>query len=123
MRDNPETFWAWLAGFVDGDGCIGIYRQESKGVVYQAARLVIAQKDRAVLDHIVAAVGAGSVSKRGTTACSKATFGGTVMFHATFGSRATREVCAKLLPYLVTDKKAKAQMVLDQPGLWKKSES
>lgn len=41
---------AYVAGFVDGDGCVTISRTSSGGRYYYAPRLIIAGTDRLVLD-------------------------------------------------------------------------
>lgn len=102
MNEQPETFWAWLAGFIDGDGSFGVYANGPN--VYP--KLTIAQKDRAVLDYIVESVGLGSVAMRGHGSTGK------VMHALTYGSRASMEVAKRVLPYLIV-KKADAAAMLD----------
>lgn len=107
MKEQPETFWAYLAGFVDGDGCIGLY--ENGGGTrrkYTYGKVVVMQKDPAILHWIVDQVGEGSVCKRGKSGFSSD------MHYISWGSRASREICEKLLPYLVI-KKDKAMKVLE----------
>jgi hypothetical protein len=47
-----ETDWAYAAGFVDGEGCIAIIRQNvpSRGRSYYTVHVVVANRDKAVLD-------------------------------------------------------------------------
>jgi len=96
MDDLPEVFLAWLAGFIDGDGGIGIY--ENGG--YLSPRLYITQKDRAVLDYIQDQLKIGSIHKHTDDT-----------HQLVFGSKATRQICEKILPYLWI-KKEKAKEVL-----------
>jgi hypothetical protein len=60
-----EAQWAWLAGFIDGEGCLGIYREKDprKGATYSAPRasLQIVNTHYGVIEHIRDFVGAGSV--------------------------------------------------------------
>jgi len=44
----------WLAGFFDGEGCIGLQRQ---GIYGYYARLQLVQKDREILENIQAVFG------------------------------------------------------------------
>lgn len=102
MKKNKDTFWAWLAGFIDGDGSIGCYYQSGRSV----PRVTIAQKERDVLDYIVECVGTGSVGKRGHTST------GNVMHALVFGSKKSRELCEEIYPYLWI-KKVKAKAVIN----------
>lgn len=94
FNELPDVFWAWLAGFVDGDGCIGLY-----GKPHKRPLVTVVQKERYILDVIVAKLGVGSVCvKNGKQ------HGGP--YHGiTWGSAASRTLCARLLPYLVTPMK------------------
>ncbi len=89
---QPDTYWAWLAGFVDGDGSIGTYVNNG----YPTIRLSIAQKDRLVLEEIRQDLGVGSIS-------------GTLLV---LGPAATREVLRRMMPYLRV-KRFRAQEALD----------
>lgn len=102
MGNLPSTFWAWLAGFVDGDGCIGVYRMMG----YLNVRLTIAQKDPTMLYEIRDALGTGSVARRGKTKTKG------VMHALVFGSAASREVIRQMLPYL-RGKKEDAKAALE----------
>lgn len=34
MDNQQERLWSWLGGFIDGEGCFGIYRKNEKSGVY-----------------------------------------------------------------------------------------
>lgn len=51
---------AWLAGFVDGEGCVTARLQKGK---YLHVSVQIVQKDKAVLDHIAGMLGYGTISR------------------------------------------------------------
>jgi len=108
MKDLPETFWAWLAGFIDGDGCLNIY-QDKQG--YYLCKLCIHQKDRLILDYIIDKLGVGSISSHPSGFDKNS-----LMHQLTFGSRVSREITRSCLPYLILKKK-KAHKLL---GLKKK---
>ena len=110
MTGVAEWFWAWLAGFIDGDGCLGIYRQEGS----PAPRLAFTQKDRKILDHITDILETGSVTERSERCRQATTFGGAKAHQLAFGSGATREICKHVLPFLYT-KKVRARAILDLP--------
>ena len=89
MRD---TDWAYLAGIVDGEGCI-TYRRNGKGRYY--TRVTISQKRTQLLDWIVERFGG---------AYSKTTW--------TCGSRHSEWILTEILPYLVV-KKDQAEVALE----------
>lgn len=105
----PDTFFAWLAGFIDGDGCIGVYlntkHDGEKSWTYEYPRLTIAQKNPEVLFYIQDELRVGGVSRRGKTS-TKA-----VMHNLVFGPGSTRLLLNFLVPYL-WEKKSKALEVL-----------
>ncbi len=110
LPDLPETFWAWLAGYVEADGNIGIYNVHDRrtGYTYPTPRITIAQKDPEALQVIKACLGTGSLGRRGHT------YTGSIMYALVFGSGASRLLCSKMLPYLVAaEKRARCQRVLD----------
>lgn len=99
INELPDTFWAWLAGFLDGDGCIGLYGNGQRRLYPLVS---ISQKLRPVLDYIVKSLGVGSVSQREKRAT------GQVYYGITFGSAAAREICLRTLPFLVVPEKISA---------------
>ena len=95
MQKQPETFWAWLAGFIDGDGTVGCY--STKGSAQPLPSIRIAQKDPAVLAWIVDKLGTGSVQRLQGGYCDT--------HQLAFGSKASRQVAAKIASYLQVAKK------------------
>lgn len=47
--DLPEIYWAYLAGFVDGEGCISVYGWKNKKQKSYRPKLRIAQTDQVVM--------------------------------------------------------------------------
>jgi hypothetical protein len=73
---EPEpTDWAYAAGFVDGEGCIAIVRSMSTrtGRYQYGVQIVVANRDRAVLDWMLSVWGgwvvAVSARPEGTRQC------------------------------------------------------
>ena len=51
IKTLPDTECAWLAGFFDGEGSVGLYRKFKEGVFYAVStRIAVAQTDRTCLD-------------------------------------------------------------------------
>jgi hypothetical protein len=51
IKTLPDTECAWLAGFFDGEGSIGLYRKFKEGKFYAVStRITVAQTDRTCLD-------------------------------------------------------------------------
>jgi hypothetical protein len=52
VPEIKDTDWAYAAGFVDGEGCIAIVRQyvPSRGRHYYSVHVVVANRDKAVLE-------------------------------------------------------------------------
>jgi len=65
VSGTNESFWAWLAGFVDGEGYFILRkiknRQHYKTGFAWAPRLIIANNDRHTLEVILEKVGRGSL--------------------------------------------------------------
>lgn len=89
IKRQPEEFWAWLAGFMDGDGSIGLYSTPKKP--HPSPLLQFTQKGRVVLDMIVEKVGTGSVTSMNREKD---------YWSLRFGSAASRKICARMLPYI-----------------------
>jgi hypothetical protein len=52
---------AWLAGYIDGDGCICLTYGGKKGSRYRTARIVIDSCDPELLDHVAEITGMGNL--------------------------------------------------------------
>jgi len=92
-HDLPETFWAWLAGFIDGDGSIGFAQSPNGG--QPRCDVQIGQKGREILDSIVRDLGVGSVIFNRQLPDSDS-----IYYCLRLGSKAGRLVCERILPYL-----------------------
>lgn len=112
---QPETFWSYLAGLIDGDGCIEAHtrlNKTGKGVD-RRVRICVAMTDLDVVEDIHIRVGLGSVypdrsSKHKT------------MWRWSVGSREDVEaVLMEILPYLRPRKKAQAIYTLHQIQHWR----
>lgn len=112
-REMTEIEKAWLAGFIDGEGSIGIYRKKSKhgrGGHDFGVRLLVVNTNQAAMDYVKALTGCGCswISKKGY----KANWKPCHRWQA-FGENA-RDLVRQLLPYLRI-KRAIAELVLTMP--------
>jgi hypothetical protein len=59
MPEPSDTDWAYAAGFVDGEGCIAIVRSfvEARSRFYYSVHLVVANRERSVLEWMQASWG------------------------------------------------------------------
>jgi len=100
MNELTETEWAYLAGFIDGDGCITINVGGTKGSVTPSHRLLllITQANKEYLEKWCARVGLGRVYAihsgespiQGTKQC----------YNWQMSGRQAEAVLRKVLPYL-----------------------
>lgn len=99
VDDLPETFWAYLAGIIDGEGTISVY---SIG-----AQLTIANTHLPLLVTIQEKLGCGSIQTLGMR-------GGRTSQAYKWGCYATglRRILPKILPYLII-KKPHAELMLE----------
>lgn len=102
MLDIPqdksrEMFWPYLAGLVDAEGTIGIYKAQAgkKKQLYDTPKLQIPQKDRALLEGLIADLGFGNISRRGKN------LAGNQMWYLSLGSKQVRAVVGEIRPYLM----------------------
>lgn len=102
---NKRLFWPYLAGLVDSDGCIGIYKSKTAGKTYLRPLLNITQANKEFLEGLKMEIGFGSVVLRGKGKTGKQ------VYNLTFGSKATKELCKFLCLYLHVQK-ANAERVL-----------
>lgn len=63
MDNQQERLWAWLGGFVDGEGCFGIYRKRTAGKMFHYPILDIVNTNPADIDRAVEII-------RSVTGCS-----------------------------------------------------
>jgi len=90
-----ELFCAWVAGFVDGEGCLTITRSRNKvGTWTFTPVVVIANTVRAPLDEIHRRAGVGSVNTRPRPAPFK------TQYQYTVGSQNAQRFIRAIRPYL-----------------------
>lgn len=61
MNELKETDKAYLAGFVDGEGCITINGHRTREFYTYSLRVIITQADRAMLERLRKRTGIGSI--------------------------------------------------------------
>lgn len=90
VQDN--NFWAWLAGFIDGEGYFGLFKHKHphprKGYMWTIV-LDIVSKDRWILEFIAEKTGMGMIQKSGSC------------FSLKLYSNMLRAILPKLVTYLV----------------------
>lgn len=117
-RIDP-LFIAWLAGFIDGEGCFHIARmtahRKTDGQAYfnYSPMLVISNTDRQPLDEIVATLALGRVQAQRTNG-QHVKWKGSFQLHAR-GPQA-QAIALLTLPYLRI-KRPQAQALIDFPVL------
>lgn len=68
MNSLSETDRAYIAGFIDGEGCITILKnKKGKYSSYYALTLTIAQADKLALEDLSAIIGGGKIYKSKST--------------------------------------------------------
>ena len=96
-----DTDWAWLAGFLDGDGCIRATEPRGENTYFHV-RIGFTQKDRLPLDRVVALVGSGNI---------RCKHGGTSRHHhaLVYGNRVSALILEKVHPYLIAKQSQSVQ--------------
>ena len=94
MNEVGELFWAYLAGFADGEGCFRVYTR--------GPGLTLAQKDPAVLEYIKAELELNL----------KLTFSGAVWYLQINRQDVLVRIIEHILPYMQV-KNADATVVLE----------
>lgn len=88
--------YAYIAGFFDGEGCIGVYRN---GRYYNAfLRIEIANVDRTSLQFVKSILGGSIIDKPPTSERCK------MCYRWKLGGTLAAEALEKLLPYLIIKK-------------------
>lgn len=109
MVEPPATTLAYLAGVIDGEGCMGIRRTKSSGKFKStryAAILTVGNTSRLLIEQLMAAFGVGSVTYRYPTKTKRACYLWTVSSHG------AREVLRLVHPYVIV-KRAQAAVLLE----------
>lgn len=107
VRNLSETEKAWLAGVIDGEGSIGIYRS----VDGRRVQIQVANTHRGFIDRVRAVVGCGSICPREPRGLHK---GRKTVYHYTCkGSERGLKILAQVLPYLIV-KREKAEAIIQE---------
>lgn len=112
-----ETELAYLAGLLDGEGCVGVYcsfselgtRQKVPRPVYKA-RLTITNTDRRMLDWVHGRFGGAIISRRAANERSKPVFRWSLQ-----GINRVQALIKAVYPYLIV-KQAQADLILRFPA-------
>jgi hypothetical protein len=113
MNTLTETEKAYIAGFVDGEGCISIARQKKFRSISLSYSLVftITQADKTVLEYICSILGIGKIYWNGS---SKS-------YQLIFPPKNTIDVLSLILPYLrVKKKQAELAFEFNNNANWSK---
>lgn len=94
IPEQPDTFWAYLAAFIDGEGSVSMCQN--------GPRLIICNTDLKALEGIKASLGGqgyiqelqrkGRLSKK-------------PCYNLTFGARAIRLILPKVIPFMLIKRK------------------
>lgn len=116
VRELSETERAWLAGVIDGEGSIGLYRStDGRRVVIQ-----VGNTHRGFIERVREVVGCGSISPREPRGLHK---GRKTVYHYTCtGAVRGFRLLEQVTPYLVI-KKSKAEEIMHELrtrpfGIW-----
>lgn len=118
--NKKQEFLIWLAGFVDGEGSIGISRVSKKDgrISYNRVFFCITNTDKKILEKIRKFFGIGNVKikkKNPLLESNKSRFGKRDCYDFGLGKKQAREVIREIYPYLQV-KKRQAKLVLDLPA-------
>ena len=110
---KPETTWAYLAGMVDGEGCMSIFRHYKNRKVSKRGyevepRLMIANMNKETLTDIIALTGLGRVT---TLVLKRKDQDPFENYEIRYNVGEQRIILPKILPYLM-QKKDMAEIVL-----------
>lgn len=108
MAATPQQY-AYLAGLIDGDGCVALRWQKDKkarsGLTVKP-QLQVTSKDQWFLEELILTFG-GRLNKQGRSA-----FTGGQIWSINFSANEMREMLPYLIPYLVLKKK-EARLLLE----------
>jgi len=107
-----QTDYAWVAGFIDGDGCISLGIHKVKGTEYAGAAVIITQKTPEPLEHIRKVFGLRHTVQEVTSHHKKYKAQGLRHFRLSITGKTAKDVLMKIMPYLVF-KREVAKLALD----------
>ena len=100
LPDLPETFWAYLAAFIDGEGSVSMCQN--------GPRLIISNTDLSVLEWIKNSLGAGYIQvlqRKGRLSVKPC-------YNLTFGSNPIRTILPRVIPYMRI-KRRRAELLIE----------
>ena len=92
--EEPENFWPWLAGFIDGEGTLQVWRHDNGGYIGYRPNLSITNNSRETLEFIESVLGAGGIRR-----------GDRKVWHYVVTANTLRSVLPKILPFLRVKKR------------------
>lgn len=101
-----ETDKAYLAGLIDGEGCVGVYVSEKRSY---RPRLSITNTNKEVLDWVAETFGGYVTTRSNGNGCK------TVHRWNAHGATLPAQICAAVLPYLKI-KSDQARLILSFPA-------
>ena len=106
---------AWLAGFIDGEGCIGLRCAKAHGKKYYLIRIQITQTSIGVLEHVVKITGVNRL-------CQSKRYGSNQADAWKWDAdmKDAERILNDILPYLVR-KKEVASLAIEFLEFWKKN--
>lgn len=108
VRDLTEVERAWLAGVIDREGSVGIYRYASEG---RRVQIQVFNTHRGFIDRVRDVVGCGSISPRELRGLHK---GRKTVYHSSLkGSERGLKLLDQILPYLII-KREKAETIVHE---------
>ena len=109
-----KQFLSYLAGFVDGEGTIGVYKRKKSihhnGISFNPY-LAISNSNLQVLEYIAEQIGFGSVRNKKTISGH---FGKKPVYSYWISNANSRKVIRAIHPYLIV-KKEQAKLILEMP--------
>lgn len=103
--------WAWLAGIVDGEGCVQFYWQmNQRRCGSWSARVTVGNAELSVLEECQRITGAGHI--RVQYRPFEGSKGKRTVWAWHLHRKDTKRVLLELLPYLRTNKRLQAELVL-----------
>ena len=105
---TDEQFYAWLAGFIDGEGCIYIAKTKNEKVSWgfsYTLRLEITQANKPVLEKIKNRIGFGSNVWNKSILKNRKPNTWSEVYALKFSSNQAYEIIKNIYPYLVIKKK------------------
>jgi len=106
---------AWLAGFIDGEGCIGLQCQSTHGKKYYGVRIQITQTSPGVIRHVAKITGVDRICKSKRLGSKQAD-----AWRWDSDMKDSEQILMAILPYLVR-KKEVAELALEFIDFWKKN--